>query len=104
MSILIIIESLTIKVNLLYIEFSLFGLHVNFLIVKKFLTSVELMPHFYAILISLALPFSHLYVFHLGMIPFLDINIDDNISLYYTSFDLSFISLFPYIVARHLYT
>lgn len=104
MNILILIESLTNKINFLYVVFSLFGIHINFLIVKKLLNSPELMPHFYAIIISMILPFFHLYVFHFGMIPFLDINIGDNISLYYISLGLSFISLFPYIVARRLYT
>lgn len=104
MNILILIESLTNKINFLYVVFSLFGIHINFLIVKKLLNSPELMPHFYAIIISMILPFFHLYVFHFGMTPLLDINIGDNIPLYYISFGLSFISLFPYIVARRLYT
>ncbi|WET42283.1 hypothetical protein [Citrobacter enshiensis] len=104
MSILILIESLSNKINFLYVAFSLFGLHVNFLIVKKLLTSEELMPHFYAILTSLVLPFFHFYVFHFGVIPFIDIELNDNIPLYYISFGLAWLSGLPYIIARRLYT
>lgn len=57
MSILITIESLTNKTNFLYVVFSLFGMHINFLIVKKLLNSPVLMPHFCAIIISMMLPF-----------------------------------------------
>ncbi|WET42284.1 hypothetical protein [Citrobacter enshiensis] len=104
MSILIIIESLTIKVNLLYVVFSLFGLHVNFLILKKILTPEESMQNVYALLISLMLPFFHFYVFHFGVIPFIDIELNDNIPLYYISFGLAWLSGLPYIIARRLYT
>lgn len=104
MSFLIIAESLKNKINFLYVVFSLFGLHINFLILKKLLKSVELMPHFYAILVSLTLPFFHFYVFNFGIIPFWDIDISNNIPLYYISFGLAWLSSLPYIIARRLYT
>ena len=101
---LIIIESLNNKINLLYIVFSLLGLHINFIILKKILTPEESMNNVYALLISLVLPFFHFYVFHFGVIPFLDIELNDNIPLYYISFGLAWLSGFPYIIARRLYT
>lgn len=99
-----ITEALGSKLNLLYISLSLLGLHINFTIVKELLKSKNLMYHFHAITISLILPFFHFYVFNFGRIPFWNIELDDNTSLYYISFGLAWVSSLPYIIARKLYT
>lgn len=99
---MIVVEAFSNKTNLIYVLLSLFGLHINFVSLKKLLHSENLIHHLYAIATSMILPVFHLYIFNFGIIPFLDIDISGNISLYYISF--SFISLFPYIIARRLYT
>lgn len=104
MTFYIIIGLLGNKINIIYFLLSLLGLYANFIILKRLLNSKEIMSHFYAIIISLILPFFHLYVFNFGVIPFVNIYLDDNVFLYYISFGLSLVSLIPYIITRRLYT
>lgn len=99
-----VFEALGNKTNLLYIAFSLLGLHINFTIVNKILKSENPASHLYAIITSLALPLFHFYVFNFGRIPFVDIYIDNNIPLYYISFGLAWLSSLPYIIARKLHS
>lgn len=49
----IIIETLTSKLNLAYLFFSLLGLHINFIAVKKLLLTKETPKHVYAIITSM---------------------------------------------------
>lgn len=104
MNIFILIAPLINKVNFLYVALSSFGLYINFIILRKILTPEESMQNFYALLTSLVLPFFHFYVFNFGVIPFIDVELNDNIPLYYISFGLAWLSALPYIVARRLYT
>lgn len=100
----IVLGFLINKVIFTYILLSLSACYINFIIVKRLFSSKELAPHFIAIIISMTLSFFHLYVYNFGEIPFLKIKLDNYLPLYYISFYLSFISLFPYIIARRLYT
>lgn len=99
----IIMAIFTDKTNFIYVLLSLLGMYINFNSLKKRLNPESPIHHIYTIVTSMILPVFHLYVFNFGIIPFLDIDISDNIPLYYISFGLSFLSLFPYIVARRLY-
>lgn len=101
---MIVAEAFSNKINLIYVLLSLFGLHINFVSLKKLLHSENSIHHFYAVATSMILPVFHLYVFNFCIIPFLNIDISENITLYYISFSFRFISLFPYIIARRLYT
>ncbi len=104
MSVHMFIESLYNKINFFYVLFSLFGMHVNFISVKKLLVSRDYMYRFYAVMISLILPAFHLYVFHFDEIPFLNIDISSNVPMYYTSIYLAYISALPFIIADRLYS
>jgi hypothetical protein len=100
----VIIEAAGYKLNILYIALSCLGLHINFTVVKILLKSKKTTHHFYAITTSTILPFFHFYVFNFGRIPFWDIDLGNNIPLYYISFGLAWISSLPYIIARKLYS
>jgi hypothetical protein len=102
MAIDIISNIFTVKLNFLYVAFSLLGMHINFTIIKKLFHSKEPACHFQSIVISLLLPLSHFYVFNFGRIPFLNIDIGGNTPLYYASFVLAWVSSLPYIIARRL--
>lgn len=102
MSIHMFIESLYNKVNFFYVLFSLFGMHVNFIIAKKLLASRDYTRRFYSIMISLILPAFHLYIFHFDEIPILNIDISNNVPMYYTSIYLAYVSALPFIIANRL--
>ncbi len=96
------IESLSNKMVFFYVLFSLFGMYVNFIGAKRLLVSKDYMARVYAVLISIILPIFHFYVFHFDKIPILDIDISNNIPMYYASFYLGYISTLPFIIAGRL--
>lgn len=95
-------ESLSNEINFFYVLFSLFGMYIIFIITRKLLASGDYMHRVYAVFSSFVLPSFHFYVFHFDKIPILNIDVSNNISMYYTSFYLGYISIIPFIIAGRL--